>query len=165
MNAHSALQPLLSGNLAAWQGLPLVTRAELDAAFGPAREDQPAAPWRGVARRLEYPEFSAWTEGAIVCMVQPRALPAADWLARLALPTATLDHEMRLPGGYVHELLYLHLGLVLSAWQASEMTVPSRLVRCRGFAVLPDVEEYLVRFHHGLDDQWRFEFSHAGDLR
>jgi hypothetical protein len=156
MNAQTLLAPLLAGNLAEWKGLGPLSVEQLQADYGPALETQDEPRWHGAAERLDFDDFIAWAERGTVCMVQPRRLPDDEWLARLGSPTVVLPHEIAQPGGYVHEMLYLPRGLVLSAYQPFGQQKARRIVRCRGFTPLADVEEYQVRFHHDLDDEDRY---------
>ena len=113
------LQPLLAGDLPAWQGLPAVSVADFDALYGPptVRREEPlgALP----AMRHDYAAgddgtLAMWSRGGQAVMLAPAHLPSPAVLDTLPAPDAVLAHEILVPGHYAHEYLYCTRGLVLT---------------------------------------------------
>lgn len=160
MNAptlHALLQPLLNGDLPAWQGLPPLAVAAFDALYGPptARCEEPlgARP----ALRHDYTTgtggaLTLWSRGERVVMVAPARLPPPAALDALPPPDAVLPHEILVPDHYAHEYLYCGRGLVLTVAEALR-GAERYIARCRGIAPLASVREFGPDFYLAFEDR------------
>lgn len=148
--------PLLSGDLAKWQGLPSISVSELEASLGEAEESETVTLGAYPAQRLRLPQqgertLLAYVRHGQVIMVE--ALPPPDYSALAALPepTAILPQEIEVAGTYAHEYLYCERGLLLTVAQYLKQTAPDRLIRCRGIRPLSRPQELGAELYRPLD--------------
>ncbi|MCA0439589.1 MAG: hypothetical protein LCH71_03735 [Proteobacteria bacterium] len=151
------LQPLLAGDLPAWQGLPAVSVADFDALYGPptVRREEPlgALP----AMRHDYAAgddgtLAMWSRGGQAVMLAPVHLPSPAVLDTLPAPDAVLAHEILVPGHYAHEYLYCTRGLVLTVAQSLQGN-ERHIARCRGMAPLAAPREFGPDFYLAFEDR------------
>lgn len=138
------LEPLLSGELARWDGLPRVSVAELVALGGKplARDSVKLGAYS--AERLRF--FSQEAQRALLAYARDEAVvmvelvppPDIAVMTELGEPDAVLPQEMFLEDAYAHEYLYCARGLLLTVAQPFGAAAPNRLHRCRGIASLND---------------------------
>ncbi|MFT3718296.1 hypothetical protein [Pseudorhodoferax sp.] len=148
---HVLLQPLLDGDLPAWQGLPPAPVAAFDALFGaPSAQGTEPLGARPALRSDYAGALTLWSRGGLAVMAAPAKLPPDTVLQALGPPDLVLPHEILLPGHYAHEYLYGRRGLLLtvaevlqgSARQGGARQGDARqggarhVARCRGMAPL-----------------------------
>jgi hypothetical protein len=160
LDVRTALAPLLDADLARWRGLPPLSRAALEAVFGPPTTVEQMDLGHFPALRLRYdshsPRFTAWErEGAIV-MIEADRMPAVDMLARLPTPDARLQHEILLDAAYAREYLYCAIGLVLTVAEPFDRSGPNAIVRARGIAPLADPGEFGPAYYLPFADRIRW---------
>jgi hypothetical protein len=158
---NAVLAPLLSGNLAQWQGLPVISAGDLEAALGQAAEHQTANLGAYPAERLRFPQrgdrtLLAYVRHGEVIMVEVIPPGDASALAALGEPSAILPQEISIDGAYAHEYLYARQGLLLTVAEDLKHTAPDRLVRCRGIRPLSGPQELGAELYwpEDLDVRW-----------
>lgn len=138
------LEPLLAGDLAAWQGLPDIVVGDLEALLGNPVESGTDRVGAFPARRLEFRvaegrrALVAFARDQRVFMVEVLPPPERDAVVGLPEPTAVLPQEILVEGAYAHEVLYAERGLLLTMAQRFGEPEPQSLVRCRGIKPLAD---------------------------
>ena len=153
------LAPLLAGELAAWRGLPELSRAELVAALGEPERSDEAQVGAYPAERLEYagdpsaPALAAFVRDDRLIMVEVVPAPEFSVLAELPEPTAILPQEIDVDGAYAHEYLYCERGLLLTVAQTLGRPEPDRLVRCRGVRPLAEPADLGAELYMPLEAQ------------
>jgi hypothetical protein len=153
------LTPFLSGHLQDWKGLPEVTTVELAELIGGPVSQSVARLGRAAAERVLFApqdprgDVAAYRRGGRVVLLEALHPVPAAVLDELPAPDAILPHEILDPGGYVHEYIYPARGLALSVLEPFVQGDARRIVRYRGFQLLPDVKAFQAEFYLPFEDQ------------
>jgi hypothetical protein len=160
MNLIDALAPLLDADLVRWHGLPPLSRAALDAAYGAPATIEAADLGRHPASRLRYDApgqgFVAWERDGAIVMIEAGRMPEPEVLARLPAPDARLRNEILLDDAYAREYLYCADGLVLTVAEPFGGGAPTAIVRARGIASLAGPHEFGPAYYLPFADQIRW---------
>lgn len=158
-SVQQSLQPFLDLDLLAWKGLPLLSVAAMDDAFGsPGAVEDDYLGWNPAQRRIY--SFEAASGGLIayarqgrIVMIETIHPPTLESLEGIEDPCVIKPHEIIVDGAYVGEHVYCKRGLVLSIAEPFEEGKPRWLVRCRGFEPINDPTEYGSDYHIAFEDR------------
>jgi hypothetical protein len=157
--ARRRFEPFLRGELESWRGLPDVSIQTITEALGPPEGPESVTLGWFRAERFEYRVESAtggmaaYARDGRVVLVESLVAPDISASNRLGEPCAVKPQEIVVPDAYVHEYLYCDRGLVLSIAEPFASGSPSRILRCRGIAVMAEPSGFGPDLYRAFEDQ------------
>lgn len=153
------IEPLLTGQLHKWHGLPVLLASDLEASLGESDEEKTVNLGAYPAQRLvyKYPdnrhEVIIFTREGGVVMIEVNIPINVKALDDLPEPSVILPEEIFVAGVYSHEYVYADRGLLLTVAQPLGQKRLSKIIRCRGIRVLSSANELGPELYVALENK------------